>query len=177
MNGGLGRMKNYSTSSNNQLERRHRQDLFSQRRVYNNNNNNNNNNNKIYNTSHYHQSSNTTTTTTSKSTTNTSLEAQSIQKSLLKTQHLLRQELHRISNLTHAIDHDESMLQHTMYQHQSLSTKQAQQALISLQRIQQQEQRVLMVSLLFFTMVVLYIWWCRVWIKLDILSMILNWIV
>jgi hypothetical protein len=155
-------MKNYS--KNNQRERIHRQDLFSQRR------NSNNNKNNIPNHPHSPSTNKNTTSTTS-------LEAQQIQKSLLKTQHLLRQELHRISNLSHAIDDDETMLQQTKDHHQSLSTKQAQQALTSLQRIQQQEQRVLMASILFFGFVVFYIWWSRVLIKIDIISMILNWIV
>jgi hypothetical protein len=69
------------------------------------------------------------------------------------------------------------MLQETMHHHQSLTTKQAQQALTSLQRIQQQEQRMWMASLYVFGIVVMYIWWSRVLIKLDVLSMVLDWIV
>jgi Sec20 len=95
----------------------------------------------------------------------------------MKTQHLLKNELHRVSHITHAIDEDETMLRQTMDHHQSLNTKQAQKALTALQRAQQQEQRVLTASIVFFILTVLYIMWSRVMIKFDVVSVILDWMV
>ncbi|KAG7358369.1 Sec20 domain family protein [Nitzschia inconspicua] len=134
----------------NMSEQRHRQDLFSHRPQ---------------------QSS------SSKQSTSTASEAQQIQKSLMKTQSLLKSELHRISHISNAIDEDETVLRKTMDHHQSLNTKQAQKALTALQRAQQQEQRVLMASIIFFGLTVLYIMWSRVLIKFDVISIILDWMV
>ncbi|KAG7341453.1 hypothetical protein IV203_023405 [Nitzschia inconspicua] len=133
----------------NMSEQRHRQDLFSHRPQ---------------------QSS-------SKQSTSTASEAQQIQKSLMKTQSLLKSELHRISHISNAIDEDETVLRKTMDHHQSLNTKQAQKALTALQSAQQQEQRVLMASIIFFGLTVLYIMWSRVLIKFDVISVILDWMV
>ena len=146
-------------------EKRNRQDLFSSssnqtgtsslsssRRKNNKSSNNNNNN-------------------------NTASEAQKIQKSLLKTKHLLQNELHRVTNITNVIEEDGHILEKTMDEHKSLNTKKAQSALTSLERAQQHEQRVLNGSILIFILTVSYILWCRVLIKLDFISVILDRIV
>ena len=108
---------------------------------------------------------------------NTASEAQKIQKSLLKTKHLLQNELHRVTNITNVIEEDGHILEKTMDEHKSLNTKKAQSALTSLERAQQHEQRVLNGSILIFILTVLYIIWCRVLIKLDFISVILDRIV
>mmetsp|Transcript_25772 Transcript_25772/g.60694 ORF Transcript_25772/g.60694 Transcript_25772/m.60694 type:complete len:131 (-) Transcript_25772:617-1009(-) len=107
----------------------------------------------------------------------TALEAQRIQKSLLKTQHLLKNELNRVSKISSAIDEDAEILQQTMDHHKSLNTKNAQQALTALQRAQAHEQRVLNASIFVFGTVVFYVMWSRVLIKFDFLSVILDRIV
>ena len=111
------------------------------------------------------------------SNNNTASEAQKIQKSLLKTKHLLQNELHRVTNITNVIEEDGHILEKTMDEHKSLNTKKAQSALTSLERAQQHEQRVLNGSILIFILTVLYILWCRVLIKLDFISVILDRIV
>ena len=108
---------------------------------------------------------------------NTASEAQKIQKSLLKTKHLLQNELHRVTNITNVIEEDGHILEKTMDEHKSLNTKKAQSALTSLERAQQHEQRVLNGSILIFILTVLYIIWCRVLVKLDFISVILDRIV
>ena len=112
-----------------------------------------------------------------KSNNNTASEAQRIQKSLLKTKHLLQNELHRVTNITNVIEEDGHILEKTMDEHKSLNTKKAQSALTSLERAQQHEQRVLNGSILIFILTVVYIIWCRVLIKLDFISVILDRIV
>ena len=112
-----------------------------------------------------------------KSNNNTASEAQKIQKSLLKTKHLLQNELHRVTNITNVIEEDGHILEKTMDEHKSLNTKKAQSALTSLERAQQHEQRVLNGSILIFILTVSYIIWCRVLIKLDFISVILDRIV
>jgi flagellar biosynthesis chaperone FliJ len=124
------------------------------------NNNNNNINNK-------HK----------KSSGSTASEAQRIQQSLMKTQSLLKNELHRVTHLTNAIDDDERLLRETMNEHKSLNTKQASRALTSLQRAQRHEQNVLYVSVLLYVVVVFYILWSRVLIKFDFVSIVLDYIV
>ena len=111
------------------------------------------------------------------SNNNTASEAQKIQKSLLKTKHLLQNELHRVTNITNVIEEDGHILEKTMDEHKSLNTKKAQSALTSLERAQQHEQRVLNGSILIFILTVVYIIWCRVLIKLDFISVILDRIV
>ena len=113
----------------------------------------------------------------SNNSNNTASEAQKIQKSLLKTKHLLQNELHRVTNITNVIEEDGHILEKTMDEHKSLNTKKAQSALTSLERAQQHEQRVLNGSILIFILTVLYIIWCRVLIKLDFISVILDRIV
>jgi hypothetical protein len=149
------------TKRTNLGEKRNRQDLFS-------------------------SSSNQTGTSSSSSSrrknnnsnnNNTASEAQKIQQSLLKTKHLLQNELHRVTNITNVIEEDGYILEKTMDEHKSLNTKKAQSALTSLERAQQHEQRVLNGSILIFILTVLYIIWCRVLIKLDFISIILDRIV
>ena len=100
-----------------------------------------------------------------KGSSSTASEAQAIQKSLMRTQMLLRNELQRVSHVQNAIDEDGNVLQHTMDQHKSLNTKSAQKALTALQRAQQQEQRVLMASITFFFVVAFYILWSRILLR------------
>ena len=105
---------------------------------------------------------------------NTASEAQKIQKSLLKTQHLLKNELNRVSNITTAIEEDGKVLQQTMDHHKSLNTKNAQRALNALQQAQAQERRFLNTSILVFVTVVFYIIWSRVLYKFDLISVVLD---
>ena len=104
----------------------------------------------------------------------TASEAQSIQQSLQRTQNLLKNELNRVSQVATAIDEDGKLLEDTKATHQSLNVSGAKKALTSLQRAQQQEQRVLMASVLFFFSVVFYIMWCRILVKLPFVERILN---
>lgn len=137
----------------NLVEKRNRQDLF---------------------TSHDSHQTGTKNKKSSGSGDNTASEAQKIQNSLLKTQHLLKNELHRVSNITNIIEEDGYILQQTMDEHKSLNTKKAEHALTSLERAQQHERRVLNISILIFALTVFYIMWCRVLIKFDFISIILD---
>lgn len=92
----------------------------------------------------------------------TAAEAASIQNSLLRTQHLLQNELGRTSQVASAIDQDGKLLQDTKQTHDTLNVKKAKSALTSLQRAQQKEQRVLLASIVFFWFVVVYILFVRV---------------
>lgn len=107
----------------------------------------------------------------------TASEAQSIQQSLQRTQNLLKNELHRVSQVASAIDEDGKLLEDTKATHQSLNVRGAAQALTSLQRAQQREQRVLMASVTFFLAVVVYIMWCRILVKLPLVERILKLVV
>jgi len=107
----------------------------------------------------------------------TASEAQKIRKSLLKTQHLLANELNRVSTITNAIEEDGNILKETMDHHKSLSTKNAQHALTALQRAQANEQRLLNASIVVFLTVVTYSMWSRVLIKFDLISIVLEWLV
>jgi len=137
----------------NLVEKRNRQDLF---------------------TSHDSHQTRTKNKKSSGSGDNTASEAQKIQNSLLKTQHLLKNELHRVSNITNIIEEDGYILQQTMDEHKSLNTKKAEHALTSLERAQQHERRVLNISILIFALTVFYIMWCRVLINFDFISIILD---
>jgi len=106
----------------------------------------------------------------------TATEAQAIQKSLLRTQNLLRNELERVSHLGNAIEEDGKVLQSTMEDHKSLNTKNARKALTGLERAQRQEQQILMLSVSFFFLVAFYVMWSRVLIKFDFLSIIWSWL-
>jgi Sec20 len=111
------------------------------------------------------------------STTNnnsTKQEAQEIQKSLLRTRGLLQNELQRVHAINQTIEEDGTLLEHTLGDHKSLTTKQASQALKALKDAQRQEQRVLNASIAFFLTVVLYVMWSRVLIKFDFISPIMN---
>lgn len=109
-----------------------------------------------------------------KQKSSTASEAKKIQKSLLKTQHLLKNELNRVSNITNAIEEDGIILQQSMDHHKSLNTKNAQQALTALQRAQAHEQRILNTSIFVFVTVVFYIMWSRVLIKFDLIAVVLD---
>ena len=115
--------------------------------------------------------------TKSSSSSNTASEAKKIQNSLMKTQNLLKNELHRVSNITNVIEEDGRVLNQTMDHHKSLNTRNAKQALTALQRAQLHEQRVLNASIFVFTAVVFYVMWCRVFIKFDFISVVLDLIV
>eukprot|EP00934_Nitzschia_sp_Nitz4_P004950 Nitzschia sp. Nitz4//scaffold397_size11424//10631//11035//NITZ4_009045-RA/size11424-processed-gene-0.7-mRNA-1//-1//CDS//3329550296//4940//frame0 len=108
-------------------------------------------------------------------TSSTASEAQSIQKSLMRTQDLLKNELQRVSHLGSAIEEDGHVLLQAMDQHKSINTRNAQKALTALQRAQRHEQRVLMSSVFFFLLVAFYILWARVLITVDIVSMLWSW--
>jgi hypothetical protein len=105
---------------------------------------------------------------------NTASEAANIQKSLHRTQALLKNELERVSQVASAIDDDGKMLQDTMTDQQSLNVSSAKKALTSLQRAQQREQRVLMASIIFFYGVVFYILWCRLLIRIPFADRLLG---
>jgi hypothetical protein len=100
----------------------------------------------------------------------TASEAQSIQKSLMRTQLLLKNESQRVSNLSAAIDEDGKRLQETMDHHKSFNTRNAQKALKGLERAQQQEQRILMASVSFFVFAVFYVMWSRVLAKFGFIG-------
>lgn len=97
-------------------------------------------------------------------------QAAEIGRSLNRTQQLLQQELHRVSDVTTAITEDGRMLQDSKDQQQSLEVNKAAQALTSLQRAKQHEQRVLMASIAFFWAVFAYIMWCRVLLHIPLLD-------
>jgi hypothetical protein len=105
---------------------------------------------------------------------NTASEAANIQKSLHRTQALLKNELERVSQVASAIDDDGKMLQDTMTDQQSLNVSSAKKALTSLQRAQQREHRVLMASIVFFYGVVFYILWCRLLIRIPFADRLLG---
>jgi hypothetical protein len=107
-----------------------------------------------------------------KKSSSTASEAQSIQKSLMRTQFLLKNELQRVSHVAAAIEDDGNVLRETMDHHKSFNTKNAQKALTGLQRAQRQEQRILMSSVLFFCFVAFYVMWSRVLIKFDFITVL-----
>eukprot|EP00980_Cylindrotheca_fusiformis_P004040 scaffold880_cov132-Cylindrotheca_fusiformis.AAC.36 len=100
----------------------------------------------------------------------TASEAQSIQKSLMRTQLLLKNESQRVSSLASAIEEDGKKLRETMDHHKSFNTKNASKALKGLERAQQHEQRVLMASASFFILVVVYVMWSRVLAKFGFIG-------
>ena len=110
------------------------------------------------------------------SSSSTASEAQAIQKSLLRTQNLLKIELQRVSHLGNAIEEDGKLLQNTMDDHKSLNTRNAHKALTALERAQRMEQRVLMLSVSFFFLAAFYVMWSRVLIKLEFLSVLWSWL-
>ncbi|CAJ1966791.1 unnamed protein product [Cylindrotheca closterium] len=98
----------------------------------------------------------------------TASEAQILQKSLMRTQMLLKNESQRVSNLAAAIEEDGKRLQETMDHHKSLDIKKAGKALKGLERAQQHEQRVLMASVSFFFLVVSHVLYSRIVAKFGI---------
>ena len=102
----------------------------------------------------------------------TESEAQSIQRSLLRTEGLLQNELERVSTVQSAIDEDGRILRETTDHHKSLNTKNAQKALTALERAERQEQYVLMASVAFFALVSFEVLWKRVLVKFDFVSWI-----
>jgi hypothetical protein len=113
---------------------------------------------------------------TKKSASTTASEAQGIQKSLMRTQGLLKNELQRVSQLGNTIEEDGNVLQQTMDDHKSIDTRNAKKALTALERAQRQEQRALMLSVSFFFLVAFYVMWSRVLIKFDFISILWSWI-
>jgi hypothetical protein len=105
-----------------------------------------------------------------KKPSSTASEAQHIQKSLMRTQHLLKNESQRVSNLTATIEEDGKKLEETMGHHKSFNTKGAQKALTALERAQQREQRILIVSVFFFFLVVFHVMWSRVFAKFGFIG-------
>jgi hypothetical protein len=103
----------------------------------------------------------------SSSTNATASEAAAIQESLSRTQKLLQSELARVSAVQNAINEDEKMLRKTMDTQKSLNVKGAKRALTELERAKQQEQRILATAVAFFWLVVAYIVWCRILIRLP----------
>lgn len=104
----------------------------------------------------------------------TASEAAAIQESLRRTQTLLQNELERVDKVGRAIDSDGKLLEESKTDQQSLNASKAKSALTSLQRAQQREQRVLMLSVAFFWTVVFYVLWCRVLIRIPFLESILR---
>lgn len=109
-----------------------------------------------------------------KSSSNTAVEAASIQNSLSRTQHLLKNELSRVSQVASAIDEDGKVLNQTMDTHKSLNVKKAKNALTSLQRAQQHEQRVLLASIIFFWSVVIYILCVRIILHIPFVDRLIS---
>lgn len=135
------------------------------------------NRNDLFSSHNLHRSKARNRKSSSGGSSTTASEAQKIQKSLLKTQQLLKNELNRVSNITNVIEEDGNILQQTMDEHKSLNTKKAQKALTSLERAQQHEQRLIYLSILFFGVTVFYIMWVRVFVKFDFISVIIDKIV
>lgn len=106
----------------------------------------------------------------SSSTNATASEAAAIQDSLSRTQKLLQAELSRVAAVQNAIDEDEKMLRQTMDAQKSLNVKGAKRALTELERAKQHEQRILAASVVFFWLVVAYIVWSRILIRLPLVE-------
>jgi len=100
----------------------------------------------------------------------TANEAASIQQSLSRTQNLLKNELDRVTGVASAIDDDGKLLQDTMDTHQSMNVAGAKKALTSLERAQQREHMILMASVAFFWLVVLFVMWQRIISKLPLID-------
>jgi hypothetical protein len=103
----------------------------------------------------------------------TASEAAAIQQSLSRTQQLLKYELDRVHKVSTAIESDGKMLQDTMHDHQTMNVSSAAKAFTALERAQQFEQRVLMLSIFFFWLCVFYVMWCRVLIRLPFVDIML----
>lgn len=106
--------------------------------------------------------------------TGTASEAAAIQQSLQRTKSLLQQELDRVSHVASTIDQDGKLLDETMNDHKTMNVSKAKKALTALERAQQQERRVLMMSVAFFWFAVFYVMWCRVLIRIPFLDRVLD---
>jgi hypothetical protein len=91
-------------------------------------------------------------------------EARSINKSLLRTQALLQQELERVSHVSEAIDHDGQVLEKTKTHQYTMNdaVKGANAALRNLQLQQRKENLILMTSVFIFYAVAIYVLWTRI---------------
>lgn len=107
-------------------------------------------------------------------TSATANEAAAIQESLSRTQQLLQSELSRVSAVQTAIDDDEKLLRKTLDTQKSMNVKGAKKALTALERAKQHEDRMLGLSVLFFSSVVFYIWWCRIIIRLPFVKTLVE---
>lgn len=108
------------------------------------------------------------------SSRSTASEAAAMQESLARTQKLLQAELERTANLASALDSDGQLLQETMEDQQTMDVKKAKKALGSLERAQLMEQRILALSIGFFWIVVFYVLWCRLFIRVPFVDRILD---
>lgn len=106
--------------------------------------------------------------------TATAMEAAGIQQSLSRTQALLKSELERVSHVSAAIQEDGKLLQQTNTLHQTLNVKGAKNALTALERSQQREHRILLASVTFFWVAVMYILWERLLTRLPFVDRILR---
>lgn len=109
----------------------------------------------------------------SAATSATANEAAAIQESLSRTQNLLQSELSRVSAVQTAINDDDKMLRETMDTQKTMNVKGAKKALTALERAKQHEQRVLWISVVFFWVVVCYIMWCRILVRLPFVERII----
>ena len=107
-------------------------------------------------------------------TNSTANEAAAIQQSLSRTQQLLHHELERVSHVASAIDSDQKMLKDTMDDLKTMNVSSAKKALTALERAQQRERRILMISVIFFWTVLFYVMWCRILIRIPFLDQLLN---
>lgn len=112
----------------------------------------------------------------SSSNNSTLSEAAAIQQSFGRTQSLLQNELERVAQVSVTIETDGKILEETMNDHKTMNVSKAKSALTALQRAQNHEQRVLLLSIAFFGAVVFYVLWCRVLIRVPFLDTILYWI-
>jgi Sec20 len=100
----------------------------------------------------------------------TASEAAAIQQSLSRTQKLLKSELARVAAVQSAINDDEQLLRKTIDTHKTLDVSGAKRALTELERAEQYERRVLFASVVFFWGVVLYVLWCRIFIRIPLVD-------
>ena len=103
----------------------------------------------------------------------TASEAAEIQRTLQRTQGMLKEQLRLTETVQTAIHDDDQVLRETLDAHQSLDVGQAQRALTELERAQQKESRVLAAAIFFFWGAVFYVAWCRILIKIPFLDRVL----
>ena len=78
--------------------------------------------------------------------------------------------------MANAIEDDGKLLEETKELHQTLNVSSAKKALTGLERAQQREHRVLMASIVFFYLVVFYVLWQRILIRVPFVDSIFMWI-